>query len=767
MIKRRFLVALSTLLFLICGAGNSGLQAQSENSIAIGTWTAYSSHLQAKAGAIQGNKIWVATDGGIFSYHFALLEHQTYSTVDGLSNLDATAMYHDTATGNVFVGYEDGSINYFEEAEDISVISDIERSDAFTSKRINRFQSYGDFLYIATNFGVVIYDLDKNETRSSVTKIGENLTGSIVEDIALVDDTLWAAMGSSGLYKVSLNHPNITDPTAWIKESDSTSLPDGKMNFVTFAGSDIYTHVDDTIYRKVNGVWEMAPMTHVQPVYMHAENDIVNVTARYHIEVLYPGDSLVFGNNGGTPNFAIGTPSQIWLGSTTAGLQRLKKGDFLRLNPEGPKNNLSEHIIVGPNDFYIIPYTHTGAHAVSGVDGVYYYSYEDGWDNLSLRNGDLDSNMFQGFANGYLDPATDTAYIVSKGRGLMLFYHGDTVRSYNNLNSSMQNPIGVGDDDIRANDVTLDPQGNIWVTTITAEGGQVLSVIAKDGTHNAFAVSGTRPLAILVDDFGQKWIVNDGGGVSVYDENGTFLDPTDDQQRRLTSAVGNGDLPTVNVFSMVKDKNGHIWVGTNDGVTVFYDPFSILTDFASDASCPVFEFQCLMKFQRVQAMAVDGANRKWIATDQGAFLISEDGTEQIYHFTTDNSPLYSNNIKDIAINPRTGEVFFATDKGMLSFMGEAIEGKTNCDDLYAFPNPVLSSYGGDITIRGMPEESVCKITTASGMMIREIESLGGQAIWDGLDQWGNRAKTGVYIAMIANKDGEGACYTKIAIVNDN
>jgi len=737
-----------------------------QNPSPLGSWNSYTSFFNAGAGTLRDEEVWVATQGGIFSYNIPTGEIETFSTVDGMSGIEASTIYHDSSSGKIFIGFANGMINFFDTPDVISVITDIERSEAFNSKRINRFISHNGYLYIATNFGIVVFDIAKNETRFSVTKIGNVLTGSVIEDLTVFNDTLWAAMGINGLFKVPLSHPNITDPTAWLKEADTSNFKEGRVNFVTSANGMVYSHVYDTIYRKANGNWEIAPMTPIEPVFLRAESGSVVATANNHLEALYPGDSLVFCNNGGTPNFAIATSNEIWLGSQLAGLQKFRNNEFFRLNPDGPWNNLSEQVIPGNGEFYLLPYASNSSHIVPGEDGIYYYSYQDGWKNINKRNGYLTDYINRGFANGYVDPVNDTAYITSKGWGLRLMYHGDTVRSYNHLNSSMENPIGVDDDDIRANSVVLDRFRNIWITTILAEGDRLLSVITPEGDHYAYSLPGVRPLDVVIDEFDQKWIANDGGGVAVFSDNGTLDDPSDDLFRNMTSAVGNGDLPTVNVYSIAKDKNGHIWVGTNDGITVFYDPFSVFTEFASDASCPVFEFQCLMKFQRVQDIAVDGANRKWIATDQGAFLISEDGTEQVYHLTTDNSPLFSNDIRDIAVNPFTGEVYFATDKGMLSFMGDAIEGISDCSELYAFPNPVLPGYYGDVTIRGMPENSVCKISGTSGLMLREVDSFGGQAIWDGNDQWGNRARPGIYIVMIADENGENSCFTKVAVVEN-
>jgi hypothetical protein len=168
----------------------------------------------------------------------------------------------------------------------------------------------------------------------------------------------------------------------------------------------------------------------------------------------------------------------------------------------------------------------------------------------------------------------------------------------------------------------------------------------------------------------------------------------------------------------------------------------------------------------VQAIAVDDANRKWIATaNSGVFLMSEDGTKQIYHFDESNSPLFNNDVRTIAINHKTGEVYFGTAKGIIEFRGDATEGNEDCSGMYAFPNPVKPDYEGPIAIKGMMENSTVKITDVSGTLVYEVKSEGGQALWFGKNFKGERVSTGVYMAFCTNEDGSQKCVTKILFIN--
>ena len=279
----------------------------------------------------------------------------------------------------------------------------------------------------------------------------------------------------------------------------------------------------------------------------------------------------------------------------------------------------------------------------------------------------------------------------------------------------------------------------------------------------------------MIDNYGQKWIQMrysnlNPYSVLVFNDNGTPDNTGDDKSKKLNSAVGNGNIPGNIVFAMATDKNGEVWVGTEKGVAVFYSPENIFSGQNFDAQRILVEqdgyVQYLLENETVMSIAVDGANRKWIGTDRGGvFLFSEDGTKQIYHFTDENSPLLSNRVISIAINDITGEVYFATDNGVISFKSTATGGGDTFDNVYAYPNPVRAGYEGYIAIKGLVSNAQVKITDINGALIYTAKAEGGQAIWDGKNFNGSRARTGVYLVFAATADGSEKIVTKILIIN--
>lgn len=279
---------------------------------------------------------------------------------------------------------------------------------------------------------------------------------------------------------------------------------------------------------------------------------------------------------------------------------------------------------------------------------------------------------------------------------------------------------------------------------------------------------------ILVDKHGQKWIQMRYGNMNpnsimVFDDNGTPENPGDDQSVLLNSSVGSGNIPGTTVLAMAEDKKGEIWIGTEKGIAVFYSPENVFSGQNFDAQRILVTqgsyVQYLLENETVTSIAVDGANQKWVGTDRGGvFLFSEDGTKQIYHFTAENSPLLSDRITCIALN-KDGDVFYATDKGVVSFRAPATPGGDTNENVYAFPNPVREDFDGYIAVKGLVSNAQVRITDINGTLVFSTRAEGGQAVWDGKNFDGKKARSGVYLVFAANDTGSEKVVTKILIIN--
>jgi len=282
-------------------------------------------------------------------------------------------------------------------------------------------------------------------------------------------------------------------------------------------------------------------------------------------------------------------------------------------------------------------------------------------------------------------------------------------------------------------------------------------------------LSSNAAAQIITDDFNQKWIVSPTNGLICFNSGQSIDNTGDDKWKLYTTGKGAGNLPSNDVLCIAKDKNNFIWVGSARGIGIIQCPQQVFTAQGCDAVLPVVQQDnfagYLFGAETVQTIAVDGANRKWVGTKNGAWLISPEGDKIIYRFTDDNSLLLSNDVKKIAIDGKTGEVFFSTAKGICSFRSTATQGDAENTHVLAFPNPVPPDYSGTIAIKGLVDDAIVKITELDGRLVYQTRSLGGQAIWNGKNYKGGKVSTGVYLVLVSDDTRTQKLVTKIVFIS--
>jgi sugar lactone lactonase YvrE len=318
--------------------------------------------------------------------------------------------------------------------------------------------------------------------------------------------------------------------------------------------------------------------------------------------------------------------------------------------------------------------------------------------------------------------------------------------------------------------LAVDENDNVWMSNYGTS--QPIKVRKADGTWKSFTVpyslTDNAVGQMVADNAHQIWVISPkGNGVLCFNNNNTIDDTNDDQWKLLQMGIGNGNLPSNQVLCLAKDKNNFIWMGTDNGIAVVECTENLFNQ-NCDAVLPITQTDAIAGYlfqgQTVQCIAVDGANRKWVGTNNGVWLVSEDGTKIVEHFSTDNSPLLNNNVNHIAIHPTTGEVFFSTAIGICSYRSTATDPQTDNPSALVFPNPVPPDYHGTIAIRGLAENSIVKITEMNGRMVYQTQSLGGQAIWNGLNYKNEKPASGVYLVFIKDINGAEKLVTKIVVV---
>ena len=385
----------------------------------------------------------------------------------------------------------------------------------------------------------------------------------------------------------------------------------------------------------------------------------------------------------------------------------------------------------------------------------------------------LNAYYIQDALNLAVDPNDPThTYVAYYGEGILELKNDTALNWFNLTNSSLETSTGTNNRYIRIGSTTLDKEGNLWITNCNST--YSIKIYTADGQWINYSNStiAKAPIIdkILITKQGYKFvnfIHSTKSGFFALNDNGTVTDQSDDVSEYYAAVSDNqgNTLDASMFYCMTEDKDGYIWAGTNIGPIVCYNP-SKIEDLRFNRIVLSDESDYLLNGVRVNAIAVDGSNQKWIATDgSGVFLVNADGTEVIENFTTDNSPLPTNSINSIAINPESGEVFFAADGyGVLSYQGEATEGKENYSDIHAYPNPVRPDFDDKVIITGLMSNSNVKITDIAGNLIYQTKSVGGQVSWNCKNSKGNRVATGVYLVLAATPESKESVVTKIMVI---
>jgi hypothetical protein len=711
------------------------------------------------------------------------------SKVNGLSDLGVSDISLNQDQDILVVSYSNTNVDLIFEDLSIVNIPDIKRKEILGNKTINSILNYGKYAYLSCGFGIVVLNLEKKEVKDTYF-IGPD--GSSFNVLAMTyNDTAFFAATEKGIYWADINDPNLAFYGNWHKMTD-VPYPNEFFNLILyFNGKLLVNHTDpdnseDDLYVLENGEWTFLETGNTDRTYsLRACGDKLVVSYNYFTKT-YNSDLVEelkiysYGETSPAPSDAIiGTDGNYWIADRNKGLAKVWGGGYERqfIKPSGAPSADIFEMACGGGKLYVVPGGLTATWNNTWRGAKMFSLIDETWKTYDNSNS-IGLDSLRDFVAVAVDPLkSDHVYAGSWNRGMAEFNDNAIVQILNSDNSSLMPNMIEGEPVVKVGGIAFDSEYSLWATNSGAE--NILSVrrgpAASGEPWESFNLgsssTGIDVRKIIVDSYGQKWLIprttqSNSNYIIVFNEK----NEPGHQVRGLKSGAGYGNLPGTSVYAVAEDREGEIWVGTDEGVAVFYSPENILTEDNSDAQQILVNFdgyvQYLLETEIVKVIAIDGSNKKWFGTERaGVFLISADGTEQIYHFTEDNSPLFSNNITSLAINGETGEVFIGTAKGLISYKSDATDGNDTNTNVYAYPNPVRPGYSGPIAIKGLVTDAIVKITDITGSAIYETRAEGGQAIWNGYNFDGRKASTGVYLVFITNDDGSEKMVTKILFVN--
>ncbi|AOW08605.1 type IX secretion system anionic LPS delivery protein PorZ [Flavobacterium gilvum] len=740
------------------------------------SWQGYFSFTQIKAVSESPSTIFTASENALFSKNVTTGIIKTTTTIDGLSGETITALYYSPTFNKTIVGYQNGLLIVINQADGsmLKVVDIINKNLPNNSKRINNLIEFGGILYVSTDFGIVQFNLSSSKFGDTYF-IGDNGAEIRVSQTAIYNGFIYAAT-SSGIRKGDISNPNLIDFNQWQVNAV------GDWSGITAFGADLYAvntsgyvHKYDLGSNTFNG---FLPLAEAVTNFRSTKDYLIITTANtvfiYNKQMALQRQI----NRNQVPNinsaFSCATIIQdsIYIGTVANGLivtSFSNASTYENITPIGPSRNSVFAIQATPSQLW----------AVYGDYDIYYNPYplddfgiskfsSSGWLNIPFEKVFGAKSM----SRITINPTNEKdVYASSFFSGLLKIESDVPTILYNQTNSSLESlsisPPDPNYIDIRINGTAFDKSGNLWITNCRVVNG--LKMLSPNGQWKSYAMDKILSApsendfgTMVIDKYGTKWMATSKNGVIGFNENSNTF-------KKITFGENQGNLPIQDVRTVAVDNKNQLWIGTTKGLRVL----SNVNDFQTESQLTSENIvimedglaQELLFEQFITDIEVDGANNKWIGTaDAGVFMVSPNGQETKYHFTTANSPLPSDVVNDISINSSTGEVFIATSKGLISFKGIATSASENLNNVYVYPNPVRPEYIGTVKINGLLDKANVKITDVSGNLVYEAISDGGTIEWDTTAFGKYKVASGVYIIFVSAQDGTETKVKKVMII---
>ena len=763
------------------------LNLRSYSQVKIGQWVDHLSYNYANTVSKVGDIVYVSNGQGLFKFNTSDNSIEKMNKINGLSDVGVQLLRKCDANNSLLVIYKNANIDIIKSNGSIVNISDIKRKVITGNKTIGEVYFKGNIAYIATGFGIVVFDTDKLEIKDTYY-ISNGLVNYKIYQVTSNDTAIFAATQFGIYYGKPKN--NLNNFQNW--KSLNSGISPGIYNaIVNFDGKILANYSEklisgadfkDTTYQFDGLKWSKYPNisgSTVKKLYDYSKYNTLVVIDQW--------GSYDFNPNGFKNNYITNyntTPQtnssindlyyenkdQFFLADNVYGLIDYKGvNNIKKISLNGPNSNFANDIAIKGGNIALAPVNLGEAYSFNYNHTLPSIFQDNEWKSLStiipqindVNSVTIDPNdkthiAFGCMGDGILELKNNQLVgVINKSNSPMIGYHGD--------------PLG----DLQVTGIRFDKNSNLW-SLVTAS-SRIIQVRKQNNTWALLDFAQTLPTAtvskIIFNKYNQAWVIlARGGGLLVYNGVDGLPAPNSQNTKLVTTAKGQGLLPSIDIFSICEDLDGKIWVGTQKGITVFYNPENVFTGGNWDSQQILIEQdgqpQILLDNDKITAIAVDGANQKWIGTESsGIYCFSPDGQTQIHHFTSDNSPLYSNLISGLAIDESTGDVFIANDIGVQSYRSPIIKGYDDFNELHAYPNPIRPGYSGPIYIKGLINDAIVKITDVAGNLVWESKSQGGQMEWNLQTTGGSRVASGVYLINCSSSNGEKSGVAKLLVIN--
>lgn len=776
------------LLVIVISLFITQLHAQEFSSL----WQGHFSYLNI-IDIVEGNdKIYAASENVVFSYDILSSELNTFTTINGLSGDFISTIYFSESYELLVIGYSSGLMEIYSESND-NVLTVVDIIDKPTippdEKRINHFNEFNDLIYIATDYGISVYDLERLEFGDTYF-IGNGGSRTIVVQTEVFGDYIYAACrNNSGMRRALVASNDLIDFQEW------TQIQPGNFLGIEALEDRLYTtRLNNKIYEFIGASLSELFLYPDLPLDLKSANGTLTVTLEEEVYVYDSGFNLI-ANYTVSPDFdteftsAVSTAENVYIGTEEFGVlsaSHFNTNEYTEIHPDGPLRNSAFSVQAVAGNLWVSYGDYTLTYNPSPVKRFGLSHLREGeWRNIpfdSLFNA-TNLNAIS------INPSNpNQVFISSFGQGIVEVNNDAPTILYNQNNSGLESLVLPNNPDfvsIRVSGSTFDQNDLLWSMTCRVQ-RPLKSYNPSNGQWQGYDFAAIIPNGlidelgfsdIVIDNNGTKWIGALRSGVIGFNETNNQIKNIFDEE------IAN--LPDPAIRSLAIDNRNQLWIGTIRGLRVLYNTSNFFES-SEVRTEPIIILEDgipkeLLQFQFISDIKVDGANNKWISTiGSGVFYFTADAQETIYHFTTDNSPLPSNNVIDLSIDSNNGVVYIATDRGLVSFRSGSSKPQDDLADAFIFPNPVRPGYNDfdkKITIKDISENVNIKITDIEGNLVAEAESNknlrykgynleidGGTAYWNGRNLANNAVSSGVYLIMLSDLDTLETRVLKLMVV---
>ena len=749
-------------------------------------WKTYLSYNNTNSVEESNDQVFVVAEGSLYTYGKEDNSIKQYYKGNGLNDNTISLIRYNKQTKSLLIIYDNSNIDILEGgvATNLPYLS---TSTSIRDKQINSVLVHDEYAYLSTAFGIVVINMAKKEIKDTY-KLSLNITSCAIQNGNIYASTTNKAEVSSGIIYASLKE-NLLDKANW-KPYGLSNLSDSHTisAIASFKNTLFYLVSQQGIFYENNG--ELSRIINSSTLkYMKVIGE--KLACIDNSRVFIVSDTQKFDQiNLSINDISTYQADKYWIAEGSKGLrsiQRKGSNSFEVLNEpiilDGPYSNSAFDIVCKNDKVYMII---GGKDLLNGKrfdKGGYILTYDyDKWSFIDPKEAQKKLNLprnprdYTSIAVTTDDSNDEIVYASSMGDGVIQYKNGTPVQSYNEKNAFKETAGCYGSGYCYIDGLAFDKNGNLWMTS--SEVNHAVLVLDKAGAWHRLDIEQLRGVYtindILITSTNDKWIyVPRNTPKLVMIPNSESLDEVSSYEFTTLIDTDGKELTPSNYTCVAEDKDGYIWVGTNRGAVYFTKPRISSAEDKAATRCTRVKYTneetgnlaYFLDNVVVTTLKVDAGNRKWIGTKgNGVYVLDNDNETIVYQFNTTNSPLLSDNIYDIEINDKTGEVFIGTDKGLNSYQGEASEGKSDYSEIYAYPNPVRPEHMDKVTIVGLMDNSNVKITDLNGNIIYQTKSLGGQAIWNCRNANGSRVATGVYLVLASTEEASESVVTKIIVV---